>query len=236
MHTKRILDKIEHKLQDSSYAREELLLDLNDLLLYVTALYPLPSLQTSSTVTAVKDTDSVSLPDNYHHNLYRVENTTSGRVCKSVYNFKVLAQMHDGLTVAGSVVDVSAENGILHYRKQPTVDETLKLYYNSKPTALTDETTSTPSCLPGHLHDPILVSYILYDKFSEIEEDIQGQKINTYFYWERFLNGIQNLYSFYPNISMQNIYQRFSTGNISYFNNSLGKGNSGGDDSNIKRS
>jgi len=214
MHTTRILDKIEHKLQDSSYAREELLDDLNDLLIYVTAIYPLPSLQTTANVVALTSGDSVSLPDDYHSNLYRVENTTEARVCKVVFNFKVLAAMHDGLTTAGSVVDVAAENGILHFRKAPTVDETLKLFYNEKPTTLTDAVTSFPDCLPGHLHDPILVSYILYDKFSEIEDGVEESRKNTVFYWERFLNGMRNLQTFYPNTSLQNIYQRFAKGGV----------------------
>ena len=214
MHTKRLLDKIENKLQDSSYAREEILSDLNDLLSYVSATYPLPSLQTTSNVTATSGSSSIAVPDDYHCNLFRVENTTTERVCKVVFNFKVLASMHDGLTVAGSVVDVAVENGILHYRKFPTVNETLKLFYNQKPTILTDSELSSPDCLPAHLHDPILSSYILYDKFSEIEDGIEGAKNNTTFYWNRFLNGMQSLQTFYPNISLQSVYQRFARGGV----------------------
>jgi len=214
MHTTRILDKIEHKLQDSSYAREELLSDLNDLLSYVTAIYPLPNLQTTADVVALIGGDSVALPDDYHSNLYRVENTTNAKVCKIVFNFKVLASMHDGLTVAGSVGDVAAENGFLHFRKAPTVNETLKLYYNKKPTTLLDTVSSFADCLPNHLHDPILVSYVLYDKFSEIEDGVEGKRNNTIFYWERFMVGMQNLQTFYPNTSLQNIYQRFAKGSL----------------------
>ena len=213
MDTERLLDKVQNKLQDFSYAREDLLLDLNDLLKYVSAIHPLPSLQDTSTVVAVAGDVSVAMPDNYHCNLYRVENTTTSRACKIVFNFKVLAAMHDGLTVAGSVVDATIENGFLYYRKTPASDENLLLYYNKTPTTLTDESTSTPDCIPTHLHDLILVSYLLYDKFSEIEEDIDEAKNNTIFYWNRFLTGIQGLNAFYPNTSLQNTYQRFHNSN-----------------------
>jgi len=219
MNTKRILDKIEHKLQDASYAREELLEDLNDLILYVSAILPLPTLQTSGIVTIVGGTNSVDMPADYHCNVYRVENNVTDRVCKVVYNYKVLAEMHDGFTEAGSIVDVACENGVLHCRKTPATNEALTLFYNEKPTVLTDVVTSTPDCIPSHLHDPILSSYILYDKFSEIEDGIESARVNTSFYWNRFLNGMQSLQTFYPNISLQSIYQRFAKGGVAYVQN-----------------
>lgn len=211
MHTKRILDKIEAKLQDSSYAREELLADLNNLLYYISAINPLPSLQTTDDVSTITTATQISLPADYHCNLYRVENSGTSRTCKIVYNFKVLATMHDGLTVAGSVVDVAAENGILHYRKLPASPETLTLFYNREPDVLLDTDTSFPDCLPEHLHDPILISHILYDKFSEIEDGTESARTNTAFYWERFINGMQRLQDFYPNTSLHNTYQRFAS-------------------------
>jgi hypothetical protein len=179
--------------------------------MYVAAVYPLPSLQTTNTVTAdgTSDNDNVDLPDDFHSNLFRVVNKETTRPCKVVLNYKVLTQMHDGLTKEGDVVDVAAENGVLYFRKIPETSQDLDIFYNQKPTELTDANESSPECLPSHLHQPILISYILYDKFSEIEEEA-GNKPNAMFYWQRFLNGMESLRQFYPNISLQNVYQRFA--------------------------
>jgi hypothetical protein len=212
MNTKRILDKVQHKLQDASYSREELLNDLNDLLTFIAAVFPLPELQATETLTVGGDGSTEDdLPNNYLSNLYRVENLTTGRACKVVFNYKVLAEMHDGLTVEGDIQDVTAENGVLFFRKSPAAAQDLKLFFNEKPDVLVDEVGSVPTCIPTHLHQPLLTSYLLFDKFSEIEDGPDGHKPNTTFYWQRYTSAMADLAAFYPNVSRQNVYQRFST-------------------------
>jgi hypothetical protein len=207
MNTKAIINKIIQKLQDETYTRIELLADINNAQELIASIYSLPFLQrTANIVTSTEE--NIVLPVDYLANVYRVENITTSTACKIVYNFKQLAEMFDGLGITGDVTHIAVENSTLYFRKKPATNQTLKVYYIAKPTVLEDTALSIPDCIPAHLHDLLLVSYVLYDKFSEIEDGIE-RKHNTQFYWQRFKNGFNLLAAFYPSVSDKNIYQRF---------------------------
>lgn len=203
MNTQEILDQIERKLQDSSYARDtELLPALNNALLMVAFQHPLPALQVTETVDSVLEQDFVSMPSDYHTRLLFVQNKTTERNCRICYTRQTLRRMYEPeLQEKGDIEDVALEGRTLYYRRIPETVQTLQLTYYTQPDALTDATDSTPDCLPESLHFQILGNYVLYQLFSEIEDGMEGQKINTEFYMSQYMTGMQMLNTYWPDVS-----------------------------------
>lgn len=201
MNTVEILNQVETLLRDASYTREQLLDSVNRGLLEVAWSVFLPKLQAKNTVTAVAGTFDVDLPADYHHGVYRAKNTTKDRRCTLFYNRLSMEESYDGLGQEGDVEAVVDEGGTLHFRLSPPEDQTLELQYYTKPTALTDDKTSIPDCIPEAFHHKILVNFVAWDIYSQLEDDIEEPRRNTKFYQSEYLTGIRGLKSALPDTS-----------------------------------
>lgn len=214
MNASELLNEIQGKLQDSSYTRPDLLKRMNQALVYVAGHFPLPKLQASAEVSTVLDQDFVTMPETFQHNLFKAYNKTKSWDCRIVYSRRTLEELYADPFASGPVEDVVDEGDVLYYRQIPAEAETLLLKFNAFPAALSDQTDSVPVCLPKHLHDELLVNYVLADVYSEIEDGIEGQKINTDFFWSKFTAGFGSLKGYYPGAART---KRFIPRRISFF-------------------
>lgn len=184
----------------------------------------LPALETSAVVTTSLTDPFVSLPANYGKNLYKVTFADQVSPIDILSNMRVmLEQWDDALTHEGPVEDVTVVGGRLYYQPIPTEATELTLWFYRLPTLLANfdpsgentgfmdsgDTTfqgdddtgfidalsdDIPNCLPDHLHKSLLVSYAAKEIFNEIEDGIEGRKINTERYEGKYQQALTALY------------------------------------------
>ncbi len=79
---------------------------------------------------------------------------------------------------AGEVEAVCLEGNILWYQKIPAAAESLMLILYENPDELEDD-DDEPSTLPEYLHKLLLVNGAAHFIYNEIEDGIEGEKVNT---------------------------------------------------------
>lgn len=206
MNTQDLLDKIEKKLQDKpAFNRStDLLPLLNEGLLFTARQRPLPELRTQNTVLALANQNQADLPEDYHIHLFEVYNVDRGHPCRLCYSLNTLIRMYgNDLNPKGKVEAVATEgDAVLHFRRTPEVDpEELRLTYYKKPAVLTDAEDSVPTCIPVALRRQILVNYVLWQAFEDIEEGMEGPKVNTQYFASEYAAGTMLLERFLPDVS-----------------------------------
>ncbi len=167
----------------------------------------LPALETSSTVVTIVDDSEVSLPVNYMKGLYKCQgeadahpSVLSSRV--AVMN-KFRGKIHDDMS-ANNVKYVAAAYPHLVYGPIPAEQETLTLFYYRKPDmviergvaagqgeiGLDDEINLVPTGF-----DNIFEYYLCWQMHSMLEMGVEGQKIDTRYYFDLFTSMLQDLAS-----------------------------------------
>lgn len=115
----------------------------------------LPPLETSSTIATVTTANYVSMPADYHRNMYAVYNSTDEYWLDERYIYRDYGKfivVYPELDTAGDVVACCIKDGVFHYRFRPDAATSLVPYYYKRVTPLTLMTES-PVCFPDHLLD-----------------------------------------------------------------------------------
>ena len=201
METTQILNEIEKKLKDKPFAREDLLNTLYEGLLYAAAQCRMPDLLETDTVTTVTETDQVELPDDYHHDVYRAYNEGTESFCMLLHNRSALEYEYRHTTVLnGDVESVAPEGNYLVYRFVPETPQTISIEYFRKPERPQDVLADVPEGIPEHLHSSVLVNYVLFQRYSEIEGD-NDQRDHVAYFGELLNRGILELKSFFRGVN-----------------------------------
>lgn len=192
-----MISRIQRGIQDPSFTVEDDILPLIQEAIE-TAAHELPhaALATSDVIDVdAEESGPLSLPEDYHHDVYRVENVTHNRPVNIRTNVEVLDRLYDGLESPGPIADVAVEGQELYFQPNPaTADQQLKVFYYAKPEPPEiDDVDYEPEWLPERLHNTIIVDYALKELFGLIEDGIDGQKVNTAFYEARYARGRQQL-------------------------------------------
>lgn len=155
---------------------------------------PHASLATSEVLDIAEDDASpVSLPSDYHHDVYRVVNVTSSRPVSIRTNLNALDRLYDGIETPGYITDVAVEGTDLHFQYTPANEaQELRVFYYAQPTVLTSDDVDL-DWIPERLHRGIVVDYALKELFNLIEDGVEGQKINTAFYEARYARAWEQL-------------------------------------------
>ena len=151
---------------------------------------PLPDLYTTGTVDTVVDATMCNLPGDFSRDLVQVVNSSSEEIpiAPSLRKFLRDYPQKD----AGSVRTVARHGNKLLYRDQPSEAETLTVHYYRAPTDMTDD-DDEPDGIPLQVHRSLLVGHVCSKIFSQIEDGIEGQMVNTA-RWERvFQQGLVDL-------------------------------------------
>jgi len=182
-------------VQDTSYT--DTIIDgyLNDGLYDIAAQVFLPALEASDTVDTDPLLSSVSMPPDYHRSLYRCYSATNNTQIKVYENLPLLLRTVGKVDLVGRVIGVAVRGDELHYQRIPGTAETLDIYYSAKPTTL-EEDTDEPTCLPDFLVRDLLVGYACKEIYDQIEDEIDGVKLNRNNYQQRFDLALAKLVTF----------------------------------------
>lgn len=182
-------------VQDASYT--DTIIDgyINDGLLDIAGQVFLPRLEASDTVDTDTSVSYVVLPTDYHRGLYRCYSTTNSTQIRVYENLPLLLREFGQLDLAGRVVGVAVRGDELHYQYLPSTAETLSFHYSAKPIELEDD-ADEPTCLPDFLVRPLLVSYVCAEIYDQIEDEVDGVKLNTNNYRTRYAESLAKLVSF----------------------------------------
>lgn len=200
MNLAEILDKIDAGNQNPSFTREGHKLPMvNEALSLVAGRFCISKLETTAILTIDPiSLDYVSLPDDYDHDLFRIENITDDNAEVNIRtNRRTLQRLFPGTPRPGYVTDVAITEERIYFQPAPHADNTtqdLKIWYYAKPTQYEiGDVDEEPSWIPEDLHRGLIVDFAL-EKLWALEEDgIDGQKINTLFYQGRHDQALQHM-------------------------------------------
>jgi len=151
---------------------------------------PLPALYSTGTVQTILDSGSCPLPANFNRELIQVVNPKFEDI---PINTSFVSFLKNNPKQEAGQVRIVARNGLnLLYRDLPSSIETLTVHYYSQPTKMV-LSGDIPDCIPEGLHKSLLVGYVCANIFNQIEDGIEGQKVNTIFWQKEFQYGLTNL-------------------------------------------
>lgn len=152
--------------------------------------------------TATRRDHSVDMPANYDHDLFKAFSVTQELDLVIRSNAKSISALYtESERVSGELVDIAIENDKLYGLPVPEEDDIVMLSYYRKPTDMT-LVSESPTCIPAHLHEKLIVAYILSQKYPLIEDDENGKTPNTDKYSGIFGSGIAALRAYYPRPSI----------------------------------
>lgn len=178
MNLEEMRDEVKIIIQDPDYNDDEIDKHINQALSYTAGLINLPDLKAIEAVDTIVSQDYV--------NLSTITGGFSGvlrRVVKEgikIYpTLELMASDYVGnWDAAGEVEAVCLEGNILWYQKIPEAAESLMLILYVSPAALVED-EDIPNNLPTSLHKLLLVHGASHFIYNEIEDGIEGEKINT---------------------------------------------------------
>lgn len=178
MNLEELRDEVKIIIQDPDYSDDSIDKYINQALSYTAGLVNLPDLKGIEAVDTVVSQNYV--------NLSTITGGFSGvlrRVVKEdIKIYPTLEQMASDYLgdwdKVGEVEAVCLESNVLWYQKIPETAESLVLIVYKNP-ALLVEDEDVPSDLPTYLHKLLLVNGASFLIYNEIEDGIEGEKMNT---------------------------------------------------------
>ena len=200
MNLAEIFTKIEAGNQNPTFTREGFTLSLvNEALRIVSERFCIAALETTSTMQVSPSiTDQAALPENYGHDIYRIENVTdNSREVNIRTNRQALETLFPGEPSPGYITDVAIGENYLFFKPAQhadSEDQELKLfYYSSVPDYEIGDLEEEPTWIPADLQRGLIVDYVLMELWGLEEDGIDGQKINTAFYTNRHNKALQDM-------------------------------------------
>lgn len=149
----------------------------------------LPGLETSGTVTTATDAKEVAVPTawNYGRNLYgaAVLDKPDIKVLNSTALLRKVYPQFDLEIVNGDVEFIVLRGSNIIYYPVPAAATDIVCNFYAAPTEMTDE-DDTPSALPLADQEDLLANYALWKIWSQIEDGVEGVKVNTNYYKGEF--------------------------------------------------
>lgn len=180
MNRLQIRTEIENIIQDDSFSETTINEYIAQAILYTAANADIPELKRIGTVETVLEqayTTLGGLTGGFSGKLRRVKNA-EGDPIEIFSDLALLMDEYPTMNEEGEVEAVALEGSTLWYQDIPAEVETLTCLYYKNPTLLSLDTES-PNDFPEHLHRQLFVqgcAWIIYD---EIEDGIEGEKVNT---------------------------------------------------------
>ena len=202
MTTTELISLVRSAVKDGSFSDSEILALLNEGLMAVAFEFCLPELEATEEISFAEGDGSVSLPDDYHHDLWHIEpitKTSRVNIHTSLHSLQRIYQDTD----TGSVIKDAAVDGlVLHIRPILNEAQGVRVHYYRTPEPLTlgDQAAvppvpaNSPEGIPAHLHSSILVNYAAIRLYDIIEDGVDGNKTNTRRFEEKLATeGLRNL-------------------------------------------
>lgn len=198
-----LITEISTVVQDSSYTDAGITERINKAVLEIASgirlpqspqlTSPLPDLYVEEDLTLAESTRFVSLPANYHRSLQKVYDTGNERSVKLMGSFKKFLQKYPAIEVDDYTIACVVHGQKLYYH--PAYTKTVKIGFYEKPSTLSAN-TDEPSSIPSHLQRDLIVNCVCREIFNQIEDGMEGNKLNTVYYDNEFFKAVMSLDSF----------------------------------------
>lgn len=137
----------------------------------------IPQLKTVAVVPTTTDAYA-TMPSGFSRMLLIVPEDGVPEDLKILKGLEDLVALYPSLDEVGDVQYVALEGNILWYQGIPSTAQNLVCVYGKTPTQLVN-TGDIPSIIPDHLHYGLLVNKTVELIYKEIEDGIEGDKVNT---------------------------------------------------------
>lgn len=181
MKLEHIRREVENLVDDPSFDSETIDQYINQALEYTAAQVSLPTLKRVGVITTEIGqaySDIRSIGDEAFSGILRKVVRYDGKFPQVYSNLELFIDDYPTLDQEGDVEAVCLDGFTLWYQKIPSTATNLTLVYYVNPSPLTKD-EDEPTDIPSHLHRKLLVngsSYLIYD---QIEDGVDGEKINT---------------------------------------------------------
>jgi hypothetical protein len=176
--------ELENVIQDGSFSEATLNNYINMALKYACAQVLLPSLKRVDTVETSTTAAYVALTGlggGFSGVLNKVVDSDENDIY--IYgNLDELMTEYPLLNEEGDIEGVALEGSTLWYQKIPDEAETLTVLYYRNPEELSAD-GDTPGEVPDFLHIPLLVFGSAFFVYNQIEDGIEGNKVNAKSHW-----------------------------------------------------
>ena len=154
--------------------------------------------------TVVKRDEYADMPDDYDHDLFEAFSITRRNKVNIRSNQRSMGTLFtiDVRIAMGEITDVAVAGTRLYGLPISAEDDVIMCKYYRKPTAMTLLTESS-ACIPEHLHEDLLVSFLLSKKWPLKEDAMVGDTPNTDRAIAKFNAGMGALRQYYPRPSTQ---------------------------------
>lgn len=195
----------ENGIQNASFKSPWIRNGLEEALVFVSSIYPLPLLKASDTVTFAASEQSHAMPTNYHWNVTHAHNTTDDLPC-TIWPSET--NMLDKLGYTASeytgVENIAVEASTMYVPYPVESEQVIKVWYQKTVTSLATD----PDCtaIPAHLHEELLVNRVVEKAYKLLEDGRDGKRANWQFYRTEFGDGLTLLREFYPRVDKHYTY------------------------------
>jgi len=180
-----LADEVVGRVQDSSFTYDYILGLFNRCLHEIAGEVLLPDCDTWDDLTTDAGTNRVLLPPRFHRDLRHCHSTSHNRPIKVHGSLSQLYRMFSNLDQSGVVCGVAVKGRYMYYQRVPSSAETLRINYWRYPEKLASR-DDKPDDLPGHLHEALLVNYACWRIYEQIEDGVEGAKVNTQYYQQEY--------------------------------------------------
>ena len=171
-----LIDRVVKTVDDPSLDTGEILELLGEGLLAIASVVLLPALEETDPVDTIIDANTVSLPATFHRGLFDCQEQDTSNPVRVLNSKRQLLAKYARLDQEGMVRHVCRSGDNLIYQPMPTEVRTLTLSFYRLPDTLIE--SSSPNCLPVR-YQKALFHYACYNLFDDIEDGMEGAKINT---------------------------------------------------------
>ncbi len=177
-----MVTEVDNIVDESGFSTADITVYINQAVQYAAAQVDLPDLKKLVTGTTVLAQPYCSLES--------VDGGFGGRVSRAsdpniaIYpNLDLLMDeyvtyAYQDLTQAGDVEAIALEGNNLWYQYVPAEEANIILLVYQNPATL-EANADIPSAFPAHLHRQLFVHGAAYMMFDQIEDGLEGQKVNT---------------------------------------------------------
>ena len=180
----RLKARLERKIDQDGYEDDSELYDmLSQGLKMAAELLKLPGLQMTDEVSTVTSGNMIDLPADYHHGLFNAYLTDTKDQIEIVNDWATLLRLTGTSYADSGDVSMICDNGAgqLVYDKIPAAATDITLFYYRAPADITYRTTAldgVPASIAARMEKAI-VHYAAYLAFEDLENGVEGQKIDT---------------------------------------------------------
>ena len=191
-----LIELVARKIDDDGYGDNIIVDFLNDGLLDIATKVLLPVLEEDAIITTILEENLVVLPSDFHRNVFAASPVISSKIPIRVLNSAgQMKRKYNRLDNTGDVAHIAIHKGQLIYQPIPIIVQEMIIFYYRVPDNLEDDDDTGLIALPANFHK-LLVEYACQQIFSEIEDGIDGNKVNTLYHERRYEKGLIDLQTF----------------------------------------